>query len=211
MLKTIERARQSNVSNAFKRGDRAIVVSRAFWLGADGIQLFHDAADPSRDAVELGREVEIEDRARPGSDHFVVGDPHPGSGSTTYIVHKSCLGPVAPELDRIPERPAVTLDPADPFDAVLVDIVLTNRRKRHDYVAKDASPWSNFDLVEAQVNGTPGLATEVLVATKQARLAALATREGLPQNESVEDTLLDRAVYSVIALGRYRYPDGKVN
>lgn len=104
----------------------------------------------------------------------------------------------------------IVLDPKDPFDTVLSEIVLTNRRKRHDYVASEASPWENFDRVEDQTQGGHGSATEALIAVKQARLRALATRQDLPKNESVEDTLLDRAVYSIIALGRYRYPSGKV-
>jgi hypothetical protein len=37
----------------------------------------------------------------------------------------------------------VTLDPGDPFDAALIPIVRTNRRKRADY-ARDGDPFSSF-------------------------------------------------------------------
>jgi hypothetical protein len=38
---------------------------------------------------------------------------------------------------------AITLDPSDPFDAALIPLVQTNRRKRADY-AKDGEPFSSF-------------------------------------------------------------------
>ena len=38
----------------------------------------------------------------------------------------------------------VTLDPSDPFDAAIIPIVETNRRKRADY-AKDGNPFDNFE------------------------------------------------------------------
>ena len=104
----------------------------------------------------------------------------------------------------------LTLDPSHPFEEVLVGIVETYRRKANDYVRNGESPWDNFDSVEGATGTTHGTAVEVLIATKQARLAALRTREGGPLNESVEDTLLDRAVYSIIALARSKYPAGKV-
>lgn len=104
----------------------------------------------------------------------------------------------------------ITLDPADPFEAILVEIVETNRRKRADYTSEGSSPWENFDRTEEQVAGFHGVAVETLIATKQARLRALRSRGNDPQNESIADTLLDRAVYSIIALARSKYPSGKV-
>jgi hypothetical protein len=96
----------------------------------------------------------------------------------------------------------VTLDPTDPFDAALIPIVLTNRRKRADY-AKDGSPFSNFETT-ADMLGLDGFgpAESALfnVCQKIARLKALRAngRMGNTQNESVLDTYLDLAVYSVI-------------
>lgn len=104
--------------------------------------------------------------------------------------------------------PAVALDPSDPFEAALIRMVEVNRKKRNDYTSAGSSPWENFDRAEEQA-GTPD-GVEYMIATKQARLRALGTREGGAQNESVADTKLDRAVYSVIAVARDLYPDGKV-
>lgn len=91
----------------------------------------------------------------------------------------------------------------DPFDAVIEQIQETNRRKRADYTV-GADPWSNFKDVARQINATPGTSVEVLIATKQARLRSLFGEGKAPRNESIEDTLLDRAVYSIIALAMYR-------
>lgn len=98
---------------------------------------------------------------------------------------------------------AVTLNADDPFEAALIAMVETNRRKRADY-ASDGDPWRNFKDTARQVNSTPGMSCEVLIATKQSRLSNLLGTGRNPQNESVEDTVLDRAVYSVIALAMFK-------
>lgn len=97
----------------------------------------------------------------------------------------------------------LTLDPNDPFEKQLIDIVATNRRKRKDY-AGDGDPFRNFKDTAIQVNGSPGLSVEVLLATKASRLKTLLFTGASAVNESVEDTILDRAVYSIIALAMYR-------
>ncbi len=72
--------------------------------------------------------------------------------------------------------------------------------KSNDYAGKE-DPCSNFRLSSDQVQAKPMLSVEVLIATKQARLRELMWTPGKTvRNESVEDTLLDRAVYSVIAV-----------
>lgn len=98
---------------------------------------------------------------------------------------------------------AVTLDPNDPFDAALIPIVETNRRKRKDY-AKDGDPFSNFKAT-AEGLGLDGFGpTEAAifnVLQKLARLQSLRANNRLHDtaNEAVIDTYLDLAVYSIIA------------
>jgi hypothetical protein len=95
----------------------------------------------------------------------------------------------------------IELDPADPFEAALIRMVHTNRRKRNDYtVDPKAGPFWNFEQTAAQVGTTPRMVVEMNIAQKQARLCALWTSGREPANEAVDDTILDRAVYSVIAL-----------
>ena len=93
-----------------------------------------------------------------------------------------------------------TLDPADPIDAVLLEIHELNRRKRADY-AVDGDPFSNFYAVARRVShlgiGPMGV-LEVLLAVKEERLIALAVNGRDPANESVDDTYLDKTVYAVL-------------
>lgn len=93
----------------------------------------------------------------------------------------------------------VVLHPDDPFDAALIPIVLTNRRKRADY-AVDGDPFSNFrETAEEMDFDSPVQSADFNVVQKQARLKALRRNKRAPENEAVIDTYLDRAVYSIIA------------
>lgn len=89
----------------------------------------------------------------------------------------------------------------DPFDAVLEEIRELNERKRSDYTGGD--PWENFKDSARQTNTTPGMSAETLIATKQSRLRQLLKAGRVAVNEPVRDSLLDRAVYSIIALALY--------
>jgi hypothetical protein len=98
----------------------------------------------------------------------------------------------------------VVLDPNDPFDAALIPIVRTNRKKRADY-ALDGDPFSNFKETSAAL-GVPGFgpveAALFNVLQKLARLKSLRAngRMNDTANEAVADTYLDLAVYAVIVL-----------
>lgn len=97
----------------------------------------------------------------------------------------------------------IELNPEDPFNAVIIDMVRKNREKRADYAGNDW--WTqNFYDSAYQNNSTAGESCENLIATKQSRLRVLMKPGRKPHNEPVEDTLLDRAVYSVISVGLYR-------
>lgn len=95
-----------------------------------------------------------------------------------------------------------TLDPTDPFERILIEAVRLNRKKRHDYSAGE-DPWQNFYDSAVQVNDTPGKSVETLIATKQARLRSLLFTGKEPANEAIRDTLIDRLVYSVIAISLF--------
>jgi hypothetical protein len=97
----------------------------------------------------------------------------------------------------------VELNADNDFEAVLIEMVELHRRKAQDY-ASPGEENSNFRDTAHQLNMTSGHSVELLIATKQARLRVLLPKhwkkEGAPANEPIQDTLLDRAVYSVIAL-----------
>lgn len=85
------------------------------------------------------------------------------------------------------------------FSALLEEIAALHDRKSNDY-ANSEDPYINFKLSAEQVGITPGQSVEVLIATKQARLKELLGKGKDPKNESVRDTLIDRIVYSIIAV-----------
>lgn len=96
------------------------------------------------------------------------------------------------------------LDEKDPFDAILIKMIEIRRKKKRDY-AGDAHPNQNFYDSSMQLGLTAEHSVETLIATKQARLKVLlpqywANKETMPANEGIYDTLLDRAVYAVIAM-----------
>lgn len=101
-------------------------------------------------------------------------------------------------------RAKIALDPNDPFESVLIDIVAMNRKKRADY-ANDSDIFSNFRDT-ASMLGMPGFSEResalFLILVKIARIKSLRAngRMDNPSNESVADTVLDLAVYSVIYL-----------
>lgn len=99
----------------------------------------------------------------------------------------------------------VVLDESDPFEKVLINIVETNRRKRADYAA-DGTPFSNFEETAGWAHfEAPWLSALFNVQQKMSRLKSLRGNGRLadPANEAVTDTLLDLAVYSIIAYAIY--------
>ena len=97
------------------------------------------------------------------------------------------------------------LDPGDPFEAAIIDMVETYRRKRADY-ASDTDQWSNFKDMARVAGCPPWMAALVMCQQKLSRVIALRDNGRLddPRNESVSDTVEDNAVYAVIALAIMR-------
>lgn len=100
----------------------------------------------------------------------------------------------------------ITLNLDNPFEAALQKMVETHRAKGADYAGEREAdhPNQNFYDTAYQLGLTGGHSVETLIATKQARLRVLLPKlwqggDG-PLNEGIEDTLLDRAVYSVISM-----------
>lgn len=107
-----------------------------------------------------------------------------------------------PPLERQGFDNTLLLNGDDPFERAVMDIVEMNRRKRKDY-ADDDDPFSNFkDSAFILALDGFGQTEAVLfnIAQKVARLRSLRRngRMGMTFNESVQDTYLDLAVYSVI-------------
>lgn len=123
-----------------------------------------------------------------------------------------CSALPTPKQVVIVDRPTPPKDDGVPgaIKAALDRIRGTFARKNADY-ADDSRTWdSNFRDVSEQMGWAGPLeACEALIAVKQARLRSMRNNGRLPSNESVEDTILDRAVYSVIALGLSLQEEGE--
>jgi hypothetical protein len=106
------------------------------------------------------------------------------------------------------KKETVTLDPDDPFDAALIPIVQTNRRKRADY-ANDGDPFDNFKT-SSHLLGLDGFgmieAGLFNVTQKLARLKSLRQNGRMHDtaNEGVMDSYLDLAVYAVLVYAMAR-------
>jgi hypothetical protein len=129
----------------------------------------------------------------------------------------STFSPVQIEWPELPGDDPFLLDPNDPFEAVLIEMVTTNRAKRKDY-AVDGSPFSNFDgtaqiMYLAGIDEFSSLDSVVFnIAQKLVRRGSLVIngRADDPTNEPLEDTYKDLAVYATILYAMSRYPDGVV-
>ncbi len=108
-----------------------------------------------------------------------------------------------PGAMKVNDQDSIYLNPSDPFEAALIDIVQINRKKRADY-ATDDDIFSNFRGAGRRTGLEASKIVDVMIAIKEERMAALEANGREPENEAVIDTLLDRACYSVIgyALGK---------
>lgn len=91
----------------------------------------------------------------------------------------------------------------DPIGSILLEMYRVNKSKRADYTG-DRGIFANFSESGDQVGISAGKGIEYMIATKQSRLKGLLQPGVTPNNESVLDTLMDRAVYSVIGVAAYK-------
>lgn len=82
------------------------------------------------------------------------------------------------------------------FDALLDQMKATHESKNADYAADD-NPYSNFELAATIAGCSVATVFRVLMGVKQARLNEL-LKGKTPNNESIEDTKLDLAVYAAL-------------
>jgi hypothetical protein len=102
----------------------------------------------------------------------------------------------------------LALNPNDPFEGPLANLVMLQRMKRADY-ASDDNPFKNFDANAAAL-GLPNYTAledcKSMVFRKLGRINNLRGRD--PRNETVEDSYQDLVVYAILMLGLY-YRDGR--
>lgn len=86
------------------------------------------------------------------------------------------------------------------FNALLQTMLEMHEKKNQDYSTTD-NPYSNFELsgyLAAMFTDPVDVSFVTLLGTKLARLAELKGKGKAPQNESVQDSLLDFAVYAAL-------------
>lgn len=86
------------------------------------------------------------------------------------------------------------------FNAVLGEMADLHDRKNHDY-AEDNNPYSNFEYAAAHAGVTVQQVFDVMLGIKQARLRQLTVKDAI--NESIRDSMIDRAVYAALAVAYY--------
>ena len=96
--------------------------------------------------------------------------------------------------------------PLSAFHDAIQEIVAMHDRKAHDY-GIEGDPLANVRAAE-HFGITPWLGAILRMNDKIARIKSFCTRGNL-LNESLEDSLLDIAVYAVIALVLYRESEAK--
>lgn len=84
------------------------------------------------------------------------------------------------------------------FDALLKEIGELHEKKNFDY-ADNADPLSNFRRCRA-VGVDPFRGVLVRLTDKWSRIEQLTGAGKLPKNESLRDSLIDSAVYSLLAV-----------
>lgn len=105
---------------------------------------------------------------------------------------------VQKSLVDLPTESNLASSLSDPFMNAIELIVKTHHSKAQDYTTTNR-PFGNFEEAAESANITTAQALEVLIGTKEARRRNLeASTHHLPNNESLADTLLDRAVYCII-------------
>ncbi len=82
------------------------------------------------------------------------------------------------------------------FYEILEEIKEATSRKAHDY-ASDKDPLSNIKQVAEVIGTEPYMVTFMFIATKFFRVANLLQRDET-LNESIDDSLLDIAVYAIL-------------
>jgi hypothetical protein len=93
------------------------------------------------------------------------------------------------------------------FHNLLTKMAETHDRKNHDY-AHDGNPYSNFEEAAVTAGVDVDTVFRVLMGIKLSRLNALTRGGKIPNNESIQDTRQDLAVYAALAASYYEGGDG---
>lgn len=94
----------------------------------------------------------------------------------------------------------VVLNPK--FEALLSKMREMHNKKSQDY-ANNKNRYQNFESTAVSAGTDVGTVFRTLIGVKLARLSELQGNGKTPQNESVQDSLLDLAVYAALYASYY--------
>lgn len=99
---------------------------------------------------------------------------------------------------------SITLKKSDPFESILAEMVEVHRRKKADYEADPGARFNtNFDEVAREIpldDYDAVIDCFTMIVRKQKRISNLLTPGREAQNEAIDDSMLDLAVYAVLLL-----------
>lgn len=95
------------------------------------------------------------------------------------------------------------------FEATLRTMQELHNKKNQDY-AEDGNPYSNFEFAATYAGVTVDQVFAVMMGIKQARLLVLTGSGKVPNNESIEDSLIDLANYAALRASYNRPPQNQV-
>lgn len=94
------------------------------------------------------------------------------------------------------------------FSGLLAEMAALHDQKNHDY-AHDANPYSNFEEAGKEADVSVATVFAVMIGIKNARIRELERAGKDPQNESVLDSYMDRAMYTALDLSYRRMTAGR--
>lgn len=170
-------------------------------------------AEQARTNEEMLRRIGLYTGPTPSPEQTLHVSLHTGTPNPTPLTSRAFEAGETVTMESeftLTEHPENCLDPEHPFEGRLLEMAVLSRRKRADY-AFDHDPFSNFRETAAIMRrkGHPNFTALDSVtfnrAQKEVRLEALMANGRMDDtaNESVRDSLLDDAVYAVIALALY--------
>lgn len=107
-------------------------------------------------------------------------------------------------LNDLPYRPSVSNLPPPVylkmFEEICGQMLDLTRRKNADYTGDSGDAFANFRVVEDLGLASVEVGILTRMSDKFSRISSLLKKAGQVKDESMEDTILDLAVYSVILL-----------
>lgn len=114
-----------------------------------------------------------------------------------------------PHFEKIQENLVYQSLKNPKFSRALERMEAVHNRKSDDY-AHAGNRYSNFEQAAATAGVSVDQVFAVLIGVKLARLQELLKEGKVPNNESVQDTRLDLAVYAALWLSYFEVPDTPV-